>query len=181
MSIPLASATTGRPEPVLDAAKAAAAVSGAVLAIGAALVLVGWATAEQVQNWAVIAGGIVTAVGALIAVVLPVITAYGARAQVTPLAAPVSVEGVQLVASSGSLPALAAALGSREIVDDLREMAQADSTRPIPTYPPTSPIAAFGTWTPATPAAAAAEPTPIAAEAEAASTGRTPRISTSTA
>jgi hypothetical protein len=164
----MTSATTGRPEPVLDAAKIAAAVSGTVLAIGTAFVLIGWATADQVQSWAVIAGGIVTAVGALIAVVLPIITAYGARAQVTPLAAPVSVEGVPLITSA----APPVAPPGREITDDLRDLERADATTG-PVWPTTSPISAVGAWTPATPAAFANEPTPIAAEAEAASTGRT--------
>jgi hypothetical protein len=98
-------ATSGRPEPVLDAAKLAAGVSGTVLSVGALLVLVGWATADQVQSWAVVAGGIVTSIGALLAVAMPLITALGARAQVTPLAAPVSVQGAPLVAGTASEPA----------------------------------------------------------------------------
>lgn len=161
--------TTGRPEPVVDAAKVAAAVSGTVLAVGAAFVVIGWATADEVQNWAIIAGGIVTAVGTLIAVVLPIITAVGARAQVTPLAAPVSVQGVPLITSAAPPAVAPAAPEPRELVDELRHLEQADHTRPIPTYPPTGPVAAIGPWTPATPAVVAAEPTPIGSAAEAAS------------
>lgn len=168
----LSTGTTGRPEPVLDAAKVAAAVSGTVLAIGAVFVLVGWATADEVQNWAVIAGGIVTSIGALIAVVLPIITAYGARAQVTPLAAPVSVEGAPLVAAAG-VPAPAPFEDRRDITDALRDL----PASPASSWPATSPISAVGAWTPPTPAAMAAEPTPIEAEV-AASTGRIPPVST---
>lgn len=162
------STATGRPEPVLDAAKLAAAVSGTVLAVGALLVLIGWATADQVKSWAVIAGGIVTAIGTLMAVAMPIITAIGARAQVTPLAEPRSVDGVPLVTSAA--PAVVA--GPREFIDELQDLQRADETRPIPTYPPTGPVAAYGPWTPPTPAVVAHEPTPIGTEAEAASTGR---------
>lgn len=161
----IASSSSDRPEPVLDAAKLAAAVSGTVLSVGALFVIVGWVTADQVQNWAVIAGGIVTSVGTVLAVALPLITAIGARAQVTPLAAPVSVEGHPL-ARVGALAM--AAPEPLEFVDELRDMERADETRPIPAYPPTSPVEAYGQWTPATPAALATEPTPIGAEAEAA-------------
>jgi len=96
----MTTASTDRPEPVLDAAKLAAAVSGVVLAVGAALVLVGWATTDQIKSWSVIAGGAVTAIGTLLAVVMPIITALGARAQVTPLAAPQGVDGAPLVADA---------------------------------------------------------------------------------
>lgn len=86
-----------RPEPVLQAAKLAGAVSGLVTAGGATFVLLGWATGPQVMQWAVIAGGIVTAVGALLAAALPLITARGARKQVTPLIDPRDADGVPLV------------------------------------------------------------------------------------
>ena len=86
-----------QPEPVMDAAKAAAAVAGVVTAVGAGFVLVGWATTDQVQQWAVVAGGIVSAVGALLSVAMPLITARGARAQVTPLASPRDYQGTELV------------------------------------------------------------------------------------
>jgi hypothetical protein len=138
-----------RPEPVLDAAKIAAAVSGTVTAVGAVFVIVGWATSEQVQSWAVIAGGIVTALGTLVSIVLPIITALGARAQVTPLAAPVGVDGVPLVAAL------------LEYLDDEPAAAVAEPA------PATAPMAAVR-WTPPTPAAVAAEPTPIEAEVAAA-------------
>lgn len=164
-------ATSDRPEPVLDAAKLAAAVSGVVLSIGTVFVVVGWVTADEVQNWAVIGGGIVMSVGTLLAIVMPIITALGARAQVTPLAAPVSVEGVPLITSAAP-PVVPAA---REFVDELRDLEQPDATRPLQKWPPTTPVAAFGDWTPATPAATAAEPTPIEAEAAAATGSRTAR------
>lgn len=141
--------TTGRPEPVLDAAKLAAAVSGTVLAVGAAFVLVGWVTADQVQNWAVIAGGIVTSIGTLLAVAMPIITAIGARAQVTPLSDPQGMQGQPLPITPGYPTA-----------PDLDDQ------------PGTTELPAVGAWRPATPAAVAHEPTPIAAEAEAAATGR---------
>jgi hypothetical protein len=168
----LTAGATGRPEPVLDAAKVAAAVSGTVLAIGTAFVLIGWATADQVQSWAVIAGGIVTAIGALIAVVLPIITAYGARAQVTPLADPRGMQGQVLPITPGyptiSIPPVAPdqpvpPVAARD-ADDI-------PSRPA-AWPLTTPITAVGAWTPPTPTTLAAEPTPIEAEAVAATSGR---------
>jgi hypothetical protein len=90
--------TPTRPEPVLAAAKLAGAVSGLVVAVGAVFVLVGWVSPDEVQQWAVIAGGIVTALGAVLAAALPLITAHGARGQVTPLADPRGVNGDPLVA-----------------------------------------------------------------------------------
>lgn len=164
--------STGRPEPVLDAAKLAAAVSGTVLAVGAAFVVVGWVTADQVQNWAVIAGGIVTAVGTLLAVAMPIITALGARAQVTPLAAPVSVQGVPLVATAVPDPAVSPPAAPQEITDALHALQQADAAGGHP-WSETTPIAALGSWTPATPATTDAEPTPIGTEAEAAASSLT--------
>lgn len=86
-----------RPEPVLDAAKLAAAVSGAVTGIGGLLVLAGYATTDEVKEWAVAAGAAVVGVGALLGVVLPVITALRARDRVTPVADPRDVEGRPLV------------------------------------------------------------------------------------
>ena len=90
-----------RPEPVLDAAKIASAVSGTVGAIGAAFVLIGWATGEQVQSWVVVTGGIVSAVGTLVAVVAPIVAAYRARAEVTPLESPRNDDGVPLMVVPG--------------------------------------------------------------------------------
>lgn len=166
------SSTTGRPEPVLDAAKLAAAVSGTVLSIGAIFVLVGWVTADQVQNWAVIAGGIVTSVGALLAVAMPIITALGARAQVTPLAAPVGVDGVPLITTAAP-PNTAPTTDDRDIAQALHDLDQPGYDGEQPADLTTRPIPAVPAWLPPTPAAAA-EPTPIGAEAEAAATGRQP-------
>lgn len=86
-----------RPEPVVNYAKLASATSATVVAGGAVFDLLGWATPGQVQQWAGIAGGIVTAVGALLAVILPIGAAYAARAQVTPLSSPQNVDGAPLV------------------------------------------------------------------------------------
>lgn len=97
-----------RPEPVLQAARLAGAVSGLVTAGGATFVLLGWATGPQVTQWAVICGGIVTAVGALLAAALPLITARGARKQVTPLTDPRDADGVRLVPVSDTPGAHAA-------------------------------------------------------------------------
>lgn len=90
-----------RPEPVVNAAKLASAVSGVVLAVGVALVAVGITTQEEVENWATIAGAIVTAAGTLVAIVLPYIQALKARAEVTPKDDPVNDEGVPLVPQYG--------------------------------------------------------------------------------
>lgn len=86
-----------RPEPVLDAAKLAAAVSGAVTSIGGLLVVAGLVTSEEVRAWATAAGAAVVAVGALLGAVLPVITALRARDRVTPLADPRAANGQPLV------------------------------------------------------------------------------------
>ncbi|SDG94697.1 hypothetical protein [Klenkia brasiliensis] len=86
-----------RPQPVLRAAQAAAAVSGLVAAIGAILTLVGWVTADQVQSWVVAAGGLTTAVATFVAVAAPILAALRAREAVTPLEAPLSADGVPLV------------------------------------------------------------------------------------
>jgi hypothetical protein len=119
-----------RPEPVLDAARLASAVSGVVLAVGAVLVLVGWATTDQVRSWSVIAGGAVTAIGTLLAIVLPSITALGARAQVTPLAAPVGVDGVPLITSTATVPAPAPS--SLPPGDDTGELPPTTTPAPSP-------------------------------------------------
>ena len=86
-----------RPQPVLRAAQAAAAVSGVVAAIGAVLTLVGWATADQVQSWVVVSGGVVTAVATLVVTAAPVLAALRARELVTPLEDPVGADGIALV------------------------------------------------------------------------------------
>lgn len=104
--------SSSRPEPVMDAAKIAGTVSGAVTGVGGLLVLFGYATTEDVRSWAVAAGGAVTGIGALLAAVLPIITAIGARGQVTPLADPKTVDGAALTPDrpSAELAAQIAAL-----------------------------------------------------------------------
>jgi hypothetical protein len=92
-----AHAAEQRPEPVLEAAQLAGRISGLILAVGACFVILGWASPQQVQTWAVAVGGVVTALGGLLAYVLPVILAKGARAQVTPLESPRTVDGTPLV------------------------------------------------------------------------------------
>lgn len=86
-----------RPEPVVDAAKIAAAVSGLVAAAGAITTLVGWTTAEQVQSLLVLIGGLITALATLVAAAAPIVAAYKARAKVTPLADPRTNYGTALV------------------------------------------------------------------------------------
>jgi len=89
--------STKRPEPVLDAAKLASALSGAVLGVGGLLVLAGVATTEEIKAWAVAAGAAVMGVGALLGVVMPIITALRAREWVTPLTDPRDGAGRPLV------------------------------------------------------------------------------------
>ena len=98
---PTTGGTEPRPEPVVDAAKLAAAAAGAVAAIGAITTLWGWTTADQVQSLVVLIGGLITAVATLVAVVAPIAAAYKARKQVTPLADPRSRSGAALVESGG--------------------------------------------------------------------------------
>lgn len=86
-----------RPEPVMDAARLASAVSGLVVAVGAILVILGITTQDDVQNWASIAGGIVTALGTVVAVVMPMWQAYRARPLVTPLSDPQDNAGRELI------------------------------------------------------------------------------------
>lgn len=86
-----------RPEPVMDAAVLAGAVSGLVVAVGAALIVLGFATQDDVMNWATIAGGIVTSGAAVVAALMPIWRAYKARPLVTPLADPRDAEGRDLV------------------------------------------------------------------------------------
>lgn len=90
-----------RPEPVLTAARLAAAVSGVIAAVGAVLTLLGWSDAGQVHQAEVLAGGIVTSVATLAAVVAPMVAAYRARAKVTPLSDPRDAAGAPLVAAHG--------------------------------------------------------------------------------
>lgn len=90
-----------RPEPVVDAAKMAAAVSGLIAAAGAITTLVGWTTADQVQSATVLAGGLITALATLAAVIAPIVAAYRARALVTPVAWPRNDDGLPLVEAPG--------------------------------------------------------------------------------
>lgn len=114
--------SSSRPEPVLDAAKIAGAVSGAVTGLGGLLVLIGYTSEEAVRSWAVAAGGAVTGVGTLIAVVLPIITAIGARGQVTPLADPRTVDGATLTPAAQPADELAARIAA--MLDRLDEDAR---------------------------------------------------------
>lgn len=104
--------SSSRPEPVLDAAKIAGAVSGAVTGIGGLLVLLGYAGDDDVRSWAVAAGGAVTGIGALIATVLPIITALGARGQVTPNSDPKTVDGAPLTPAAQPADELAARIAA---------------------------------------------------------------------
>lgn len=83
-----------------------AAVVGVVSAIGTACVAVGLVNGGQVQQWVVIAGTVLGALGTLLGVLLPLLGAHrtvaGAqvvRAQVTPLSAPQNTDGEALVAA----------------------------------------------------------------------------------
>lgn len=86
-----------RPEPVMDAAKITAALSGLVTAVGSAVILGGVATATKVQEWTVVSDAIVAALVTLLSIVLPLVTAKGARAQVTPLSQPQGVDNAPLI------------------------------------------------------------------------------------
>jgi hypothetical protein len=93
--------SAGAVEPKVKASATAGA--GAALVVTPFLL---WASGDQVQQWAVASGGIVMAVGTLLAVVLPVAAAYAARAQVTPLASPRSVDGQPLIAAGDTSPSM---------------------------------------------------------------------------
>lgn len=88
--------SSARPEPVLSAAAIAGAVAGIVGVISVTLASLGATTG---WSWAAPASAVVAAIGAMLAGVMPYITALGARAQVTPLAAPQAMDGTQLVRS----------------------------------------------------------------------------------
>jgi hypothetical protein len=97
--------TAPRPEPVVSAAKLAAAAAGLVAAIGAITTLWGWTTADQVQSVVVLIGGLITAAATLVATVAPILAAYKARKEVTPLADPRDSHGHALVSrEDGSSP-----------------------------------------------------------------------------
>ena len=92
----MAHVDTSRPEPVLDAGKAAGLVSALVVAVGGALALTGLVTVEDVTAWSVAAGAVVTAVVALVAYVAPVWQARKAREVVTPLSSPRDSDGLPM-------------------------------------------------------------------------------------
>ena len=84
-----ATTPSGGPEPVRDLgqlasdllaqrAQLSAALVGVVVAVGAVLVLAGVASGEQVTQWATVAGGVLTAVGAFLAVLVPIVGARSA-------------------------------------------------------------------------------------------------------
>lgn len=103
--------TATRPEPVLrlgalvaNWARAQAAAVGLIVAAGPVVVLAGWATQGQVEEWAAAVGGICGGLGTLLAVLMPLIGAQQAtaraaevREQVTPLESPQNSDGHALV------------------------------------------------------------------------------------
>ena len=103
--------TAPRPEPVLHLgalvanwAKFQAAVVGLIVAAGPVVVLAGWATQGQVEEWAAAVGGICGGLGTLLAVLLPLLGAQQAKAaaavvreQVSGVESPQNVDGHALV------------------------------------------------------------------------------------
>lgn len=86
-----------QPEPVVNSAAIAGAVSTLVAAVGTVLVSTGWVTDAQVTaagHWARI---VVLAICAVITAFAPLVAAAHARTQVTPLKRPRDVRGQQLV------------------------------------------------------------------------------------
>jgi uncharacterized membrane protein (Fun14 family) len=86
-----------QPEPVIDAARVTAAVTGVVAVGGAVLAIVGYATQDQVQNVVTLSGAAVMSLSALINIIVPYVMAIRVRMQVTPLASPQTSAGVSLV------------------------------------------------------------------------------------
>lgn len=94
-----------RPQPVIDLATEAAAlstrVSAAIKGLGILLVITGRATDAQLTRWAEVAGIVIIAAGELASYVYTrvqaVKAARAAAAQVTPLVDPQDDRGVQLV------------------------------------------------------------------------------------
>lgn len=86
-----------RPQPVMSAARQAGYIAGLVGAVGTALGAYG---AISGQHWAVDSAAIVAAIATALAGGMPIVTALGARAQVTPLASPQGVDGAPLVPAS---------------------------------------------------------------------------------
>lgn len=91
-------------EPVIDAAAIAAKVTATITAVGALATVFGYTTDTEVSAFAEAAGTAVLALGGLVGAVLPIVTAFRARAKVTPVAHPRSADGMPLVP-----------LGSREL------------------------------------------------------------------
>jgi hypothetical protein len=77
--------SANNPEPVLDAGKVAAAVTGVLGAVATALVAFGVITPEQATDGTKAALAVVTAVVTLIGVVAPIWQSLRARRQVVPL------------------------------------------------------------------------------------------------
>lgn len=84
-------------EPVIDAAKIAAKVTGTITAIGGLASLYGYGTETDYSAFAAASGTLVMAGGALVGTILPIINAFKARSKVTPLANPKSDAGIPLV------------------------------------------------------------------------------------
>lgn len=93
-----------RPEPVLEAAKLAGNVAGVVTGLAGIFATVGAVTGWQ---WALATAAALGATGAVLAKWMPLVTAFGARAQVTPLAQPQAMDGSPLV----SAPSMSASMG----------------------------------------------------------------------
>lgn len=86
-------------EPVIDAAKISAKVTGVVAGVGGVLATLGYGTSEDWSAATAASGTLVLAGASLVGAVLPIINAFKARAKVTPLANPKSDAGVPLVES----------------------------------------------------------------------------------
>ena len=83
-----------RPEPVLAAARWASIVVGSVAALGTGFGAYGAVTHA---TWALGIAASLAAVTTGLAAVIPSMTAQGARAQVTPVASPQTMDGIPLV------------------------------------------------------------------------------------
>lgn len=143
-------------EPVVKAAKQAGAISGLVVAVGTAL---GAYAALTHQQWAEASAAIVALIGTGLAGGLPVLTAIGARAQVTPVASPEAMDGTPLVPAPAPPPApvfsvtASSAPAVASLQDVQRQIAQDALERLNELDQPPQPSAPL---TPAAPAPAAA-------------------------
>ena len=90
-----------RPEPVLDAASVAGNVSSVVGGLAGIFATLGVVTH---WTWAEATAAALTAVGAGLAKYMPLVTARGARAQVTPVSDPQAMDGTPLVAAAPFAP-----------------------------------------------------------------------------